>query len=133
MRLSAVQVGDVLIVDSDTHTVEEISLSTTVMRRWARMLCQSSIMTPNGACDTAHPVWMLRRRSDGARLWYPNAKLSQNAVINISRSENKSERFKVSSIAPRLVPGLPAVVCCGVCCGHGLQVSCWEHSGQPTS
>eukprot|EP00891_Asterochloris_glomerata_P004863 jgi/Astpho2/4863/Aster-05797 len=66
-------VGDVLIVDSDTHTVEEISLSTTVMRR-----------------------------SDGARLWYPNAKLSQNAVINISRSENKSERFKVSNIVPQL-------------------------------
>ena len=45
MRSSAVQVGDVLIVDSDTHTVEEISLSTTVMRRWARMPCQSPTMT----------------------------------------------------------------------------------------
>ena len=46
---------------------------------------------------------MLCCRSDGARLWYPNAKLSQNAVINISRSENKSERFKVSNIVPQLV------------------------------
>ena len=89
------QVGDVLIVDSDTHTVEEISLSTTVMRRWARVLLQRPVTPPKG--DTAHPSWMLRRRSDGARLWYPNAKLAQNAVINISRSENKGERFKVSS------------------------------------
>ena len=97
------QVGDVLIVDSDTHTVEEISLSTTVMRRWAKVLCQSLAMTPEGPVDTAHPLRMLRCRSDGARLWYPNAKLSQNAVINISRSENKSERVKVSSILPQLV------------------------------
>ena len=34
------------------------------------------------------------RRWDGARCYYPNVMLNANPVINLSRSENKSEQIK---------------------------------------
>ena len=35
------------------------------------------------------------RRSDGGRMWYTNTKLVASNLINLSRSDNKSESFKV--------------------------------------
>ena len=37
------------------------------------------------------------RRTDGGRMWYSNTKLATSNVINLSRSDNKSESFKVST------------------------------------
>ena len=34
-------------------------------------------------------------RWDGARIWQPNARLAGDALLNLSRSENKSEAIKV--------------------------------------
>lgn len=38
------------------------------------------------------------RRSDGGRMWYSNTKLATSNVINLSRSDNKYESFKVSTM-----------------------------------
>ena len=35
------------------------------------------------------------RRSDGGRMWYSNTKLAASNLINVSRSDAKSESFKV--------------------------------------
>lgn len=35
------------------------------------------------------------RRSDGGRMWYSNTKLASGNLINVSRSDGKSETFKV--------------------------------------
>lgn len=35
------------------------------------------------------------KRSDGGRMWYSNTKLAASNVINITRSDNKSETLKV--------------------------------------
>ena len=37
------------------------------------------------------------RRSDGGRMWYSNTKLAASNLINVSRSDAKSESFKVMS------------------------------------
>ncbi len=37
------------------------------------------------------------RRSDGGRMWYSNTKLAASNLINVSRSDAKSESFKVES------------------------------------
>ncbi len=49
--------------------VEEIALNMTVLKRW-----------------------------DGCRIWYPNSMINVVPILNITRSENKWEFFKVDSI-----------------------------------
>ncbi len=46
--------------------VEEIALNMTVLKRW-----------------------------DGCRIWYPNSMINVVPILNITRSENKWEFFKV--------------------------------------
>ncbi|DBA70449.1 TPA: hypothetical protein ACH3X2_011857 [Trebouxia sp. C0005] len=58
-------VGDKIIVESVTSKVEEITLNATIVRR-----------------------------SDGGRMWYSNTKLAASNLINVSRSDAKSESFK---------------------------------------
>ena len=50
--------------------VEEIALNNTVLKRW-----------------------------DGSRIWYPNAMINVVPILNITRSDNKWEFFKVSLLA----------------------------------
>lgn len=67
-------VGDALLIGTNTTgtgpadycVVEELSLVSTVMRRW-----------------------------DGTRIWYPNSKLGAMPLLNMSRSDAKVELFKV--------------------------------------
>lgn len=67
-------VGDALLIATNTTgtgaadycVVEELSLVSTVMRRW-----------------------------DGTRIWYPNVKLGAMPLLNMSRSDAKVELFKV--------------------------------------
>lgn len=47
--------------------VEEIALNMTVLKRW-----------------------------DGSRIWYPNSMINTVPILNITRSENKWEFFKVA-------------------------------------
>lgn len=39
-------------------------------------------------------------RWDGIKIWYPNVKLSSEAVMNVARSNNRWEGFKVGSGQP---------------------------------
>ena len=65
-------VGDTLLLGpgADSHRVEEIALLNTVLVRW-----------------------------DGARIWSPNTQLSTAQLVNLSRSANKGESFKVGGRA----------------------------------
>ncbi|KAK9823582.1 hypothetical protein WJX72_003976 [[Myrmecia] bisecta] len=60
-------VGDVLLVNGDWCKVEEIALQNTILLRW-----------------------------DGVKIWQPNHILSNGAVMNVSRSANRWEGFKVA-------------------------------------
>lgn len=51
--------------------VEEIALNMTVLKRW-----------------------------DGGRIWYPNSMINTVPILNVTRSENKWEFFKVSCCTP---------------------------------
>ena len=42
------------------------------------------------------------KRSDGGRMWYSNTKLAASNVINITRSDSKSEAVKASLLLPSL-------------------------------
>ena len=46
------------------------------------------------------------RCSDGGRMWYSNTKLAASNLINLSRSDNRHESFKVSKhvLARRCMP-----------------------------
>ena len=35
------------------------------------------------------------KRSDGCRVWYPNSMMNVQPVLNVSRSDNRWEFFKV--------------------------------------
>ena len=54
------------------------------------------------------------KRSDGGRMWYSNTKLAASNVINVSRSDSKSETVKVcvSNFVITLQTFLHAPVCC---------------------
>ena len=60
-------VGDGILIGTDMHYVEEISLQNTVLKRW-----------------------------DGARIWYPNMVMLAAPVVNMSRSGCKWESFTVT-------------------------------------
>ncbi|KAL0039998.1 hypothetical protein WJX79_001782 [Trebouxia sp. C0005] len=62
----AFDVGDGILINGDLHKVEEIALNMTVLKRW-----------------------------DGCRIWYPNSLINVVPILNITRSENKWEFFKV--------------------------------------
>ncbi|KAL0029403.1 hypothetical protein WJX77_004930 [Trebouxia sp. C0004] len=62
----AFDVGDGILINGDLHKVEEIALNMTVLKRW-----------------------------DGCRIWYPNSLMNVVPILNITRSENKWEFFKV--------------------------------------
>lgn len=58
----------------------------------------------------------LFQRWDGIRIYYPNAKLSMEAILNITRSANRWEGFKVDFPPPLKIPhhdgestGLPCI------------------------
>lgn len=55
--------------------VEEIALNMTVLKRW-----------------------------DGSRIWYPNSMINVVPILNVTRSENKWEFFKVSCCIPIHTP-----------------------------
>lgn len=38
------------------------------------------------------------KRSDGCRVWYPNSMMNVQPVLNVSRSDNRWEFFKVRSV-----------------------------------
>lgn len=44
----------------------------------------------------------LFQRWDGIRIYYPNARLSTEPILNVSRSANRWEGFKVSQLFPGL-------------------------------
>ena len=46
----------------------------------------------------------LFQRWDGIRITYPNAKLSTEPILNVSRSANRWEGFKVKAVVNVLVP-----------------------------
>lgn len=54
--------------------VEEIALNMTILKRW-----------------------------DGGRIWYPNSMINTVPILNVTRSENKWEFFKVSCCTPTAV------------------------------
>ncbi|EFN55409.1 hypothetical protein CHLNCDRAFT_134529 [Chlorella variabilis] len=60
-------VGDTLVLTGENHKVEEITLLITVLARW-----------------------------DGARVYWPNSRLNNEQLFNLSRSTNKSEVLKLS-------------------------------------
>ncbi|KAL3160440.1 hypothetical protein ABBQ32_010760 [Trebouxia sp. C0010 RCD-2024] len=62
----AFDVGDGILLNGDLHKVEEIALNMTVLKRW-----------------------------DGGRIWYPNSMINTVPILNVTRSENKWEFFKV--------------------------------------
>jgi len=65
--------------------VEEIALNMTVLKRW-----------------------------DGCRIWYPNSLINVVPILNITRSENKWEFFKVCAIAAYILSESVFLCCASV-------------------
>ena len=51
------------------------------------------------------------KRSDGCRVWYPNSMMNVQPVLNVSRSDNRWEFFKVRHTLCKRTWDLAVCVC----------------------